>query len=461
MPDFTRKKHMKNVIVKELTKARFDALVAYSRIPAIEFFSVEIDWYADDEERVIGCVLLDLIDFDYAAILLTRDENRRYRAIDVKASMPNKESATKWLKDVIERHAVTGQKVVPQEATTPAGVELFSTVAPIEELHPGFVKLRDFEGFSPARGIISEMMPHFIDVDGNFVEQFQTTGFDSRLWELYLFAYINEEGFLLERKHRTPDFIVTKYDKKVGIEAVTVGLKVGDNLPKFSRPDFLNHYMPIRYGSALFSKLKKRYWKLQHIMDKPLVFAIADFHADQSMLWSSSPLMDYLYGTKHNCHYDKDGKLVISPQKIEKHKVGEKEVPSGFFFQPNSEHVSAVLFSASGTISKFNRMGKLAGFGSPRVKLFREGTCHNHDPNAAFPRIFHVEVDPNKYSETWAEGLSMFHNPNALYPVPEELFPSVAQHYYKEGQIVSKLPEFHPYASLTFVMIQDGILSKR
>ena len=27
-----------------------------------------------------------------------------------------------------------------------------------------------------------------IDADGNFVEQFQTTGFNARIWELYLFG---------------------------------------------------------------------------------------------------------------------------------------------------------------------------------------------------------------------------------------------------------------------------------
>lgn len=32
---------------------------------------------------------------------------------------------------------------------------------------------------------MSEMMRHFVDVDGNFVQQFQTTAFDSRIWELY------------------------------------------------------------------------------------------------------------------------------------------------------------------------------------------------------------------------------------------------------------------------------------
>jgi hypothetical protein len=36
------------------------------------------------------------------------------------------------------------------------------------------------------------MMHWYEDPDGNFIEQFQTTGFDARLWELYLFAMFCE-----------------------------------------------------------------------------------------------------------------------------------------------------------------------------------------------------------------------------------------------------------------------------
>ncbi|HBZ2097124.1 TPA: hypothetical protein MHM06_14365 [Klebsiella pneumoniae] len=60
-----------------------------------------------------------------------------------------------------------------------------------------------------------------------------------------------------------------------------------------------------------------------------------------------------------------------------------------------------------------------------------------------------IRTFPN---ETWGEGLSMFHNPNAKHPVPEALFPSIAHHYYDNGQIVSHLPEFHPYSSMTINM---------
>src|ERR1700761_1978043 len=73
---------------------------------------------------------------------------------------------------------------------------------------PGFVTLLRDISFVPARQLISEIMPHYEDVDGNFVEQFQTTGFDARLWELYLHSYLVEEQLFLSREFDRPDFLV-------------------------------------------------------------------------------------------------------------------------------------------------------------------------------------------------------------------------------------------------------------
>lgn len=449
---------MKAIVVKALDRKRFNALAGLSRSPAAAYISEELAWYANEDETVIGVVLHDVIDDDYAAVVLARDEGGRFRAFDVETSIDTEELARNWLERTIKWHTGAGVKVYPQGDET-RGPEIFTPVLPTERLHPDFIRLANDSIFVPARAIITRMMPHYVDVDGNYVEQFQSTGFDSRLWELYLYAYLAEEELFLDRNHPSPDFLVTKYGKTVAIEAVIVGRKK-ENPPRYfkSSPKLKTsaevleaneHVIPLRFGSPLYSKLQKKYWDLPHVKGRPLVFAIADFHDDQSMLWTSTGLINYLYGVRHEFFYDEKGKLVISPIKIDAHKIGEKEIPSGYFFQPEAEHVSAVLFSASGTISKFNRIGRQAGFYDPQVIMIRVGTCHNHDPNAAFPNAFSYRVDES-CNETWAEGLSMFHNPNAMHPVPEELFPSIAHHHFREGQIVSHLPEFHPYASVTF-----------
>ncbi len=51
------------------------------------------------------------------------------------------------------------------------------------------------------------MMRWYEDIDGNFVEQFQTTGFNARVWELYLFAALTEANLRLERPDPAPDFL--------------------------------------------------------------------------------------------------------------------------------------------------------------------------------------------------------------------------------------------------------------
>lgn len=441
-----------------MDEKRFNAIAGYSRSPGAAYVSKELAWYSNEDESVIGVLLLDTIDLDYVAVILGRDEGGRFRAFDVESSISTEDAAKQWLINAIKWHTGKGQKNFSQGDVSKE-LDLFTPWVPAEKLHVFFAHLMHEGAFTPARELIRNMMPNFVDVDGNFVEQFQTTGFDSRLWELCLFAYLTEEELFINREHNAPDFIVQKYGKTVAMEAVIVGRKK-DNPPRYFRefpkiksPDDVlkeqENSMPIKWGSPLYSKLQKKYWELPHVKGKPFVLAIADFHDDGSMLWSSTALFNYLYGVKHDFYYDSNNKLVITPMPIGNHKLGNKEIPSGFFFQKNTENVSAVLFSASGTISKFNRIGRQAGFKDENVIMIRVGTYHDHNPNATVPKIFKYTVTEES-EEIWADGFSMFHNPNAKFPVPKELFPSIGHHHFQNGQIVSSLPDFYPYASVTY-----------
>jgi hypothetical protein len=445
------------ITIQKLDRKRFNILVGYSRSPAAEFVSEELAWFANDDETIIGVLIRDTVDDDFCSILMTRDEGDRFCAFDIEVSIPTADEARNWLVNAMKWHTGCGLKMCAQ-GHEPRGPDLFTPVLAPEDQHPIFVNLATDSMFLPARAVIKEMMPHFTDVDGNFVEQFQSRGFDSRLWELYLYAYLSEEGLFLDRNYAAPDFLVKKYGKAVGIEAVITGRK-DTNPPKYLKPlsppktgaevlEAHRDQIPIMFGSPLYSKLKKKYWELPHIKGHPLILAIADFHDDGSMLWTSTALSSYLYGTRHDWHHDDKGKLIITPSKVESHQFGAKQIPSGFFFQPDAEHISAVLFSASGTISKFNRMGRQAGFLDPNIVMIRIGTCYDHDPNASVPKAFRYLVDES-CNETWAEGLSMFHNPKAEYPVPEELFPSIAHHHLRDNLIVSRTPKFHPFSSVT------------
>src|SRR5437763_13122243 len=86
-------------------------------------------------------------------------------------------------------------------------------------------------GFAPARAMIREVWEEFVDRDGNFIEQFQTTGFDARTWELFLFAYLLDAGFSIDKSYSSPDFVCEKHGLPVVAEATTANPTGGAPAP--------------------------------------------------------------------------------------------------------------------------------------------------------------------------------------------------------------------------------------
>ena len=70
--------------------------------------------------------------------------------------------------------------------------------------------------------MLEDVYQTFPDPDGNFVEQFQTTGFDARFFELYLYAYFSRSGYEVYRSHPKPDFLVKRQTEAIAVEATTV-----------------------------------------------------------------------------------------------------------------------------------------------------------------------------------------------------------------------------------------------
>ena len=446
--------------VKKMNPNRFHAYLMFTRRPLIHFFAQELEYYSNISETLLGVLLFDKTDSDFVAVVLARDEQNQYRAIETENFESSKE-AENWLIGRIRWLTSKGTTIVHQGAAQ-KGVNLFTELIDKSKLHPFFSILKNNISHLAAKEILLEIEKFFIDIDGNFIEQFQSlNGFDSRLWEIYLFCFLTEEQFDLKRNVTSPDFMAEKGNDKIAIEGVIVDRKK-DNPPKTfpnihktleeTRAENSNN-MPLRFGSALYSKLKKEYWKLPHVKDRPLVIAIADFHDDMSMTWSFPAIIDMLYGFKHTFLYDHEGKLIITPTKIiDYSKPSGIKVSPGFFFQPGAENISGVLFSSTATLAKFNRIGKQAGFGDEACKIIRVGTCHKHDPNASRPEMFMYEVN-EQCLETWAEGMSLFHNPRALHPIKQDLFSSIAHHTFIDGQIQSTIPDFHPYFSFSYNIV--------
>jgi hypothetical protein len=337
--------------------------------------------------------------------------------------------------------------------------DLLTPIRPLKDLHPQFIDLVSHDVFEPARGMLREVYADFPDPDGNFVEQFQTSGFDARTFELFLFAMFRDVGHHVGRVPRL-DFILVREGQTACVEAGIASPPANDGVRPYthdapiSTPEDLQEYleqeMAVRLGSPLFSKLQKKYWTLPQAQGWPIIFAIENFHAG-ALHFSDAILSCYLFGLSSHWYHDADGKLIITHTPIEKHRIGTKEIPSGFFSQPDAENVSAVLFSNSGTIAKFNRMGHQGRYHSEKVRMIRWGTCYRHDPNATSPEMFLYEVgDPSQGLESWREGTVLVHNPRARHPVPRAWLGTSIEQYLEDGRIVSDFVEsFHPYGSTT------------
>jgi len=95
------------------------------------------------------------------------------------------------------------------------------------------------------------------DRDPNFVEQLQTTGFDARLSELYLFTAFDAAGFDVGWEDEAPDFVLAGHGHEWAVEATTANPSGGGLPPPLpGNPDDLRAYIDgelvVRLGSALF-----------------------------------------------------------------------------------------------------------------------------------------------------------------------------------------------------------------
>lgn len=438
-------------MIRTLTQARFEAL-CFSREPTVKLYSEEREWYADRDENVLGILVFDKVDADWTYLVLGRDELAKFSAIACEVSISNADQARKDLHHKMEELSASGQKIFPQghKLKGKKVFELFNPVVPPSKQHRNFVQLTQNVGFSPAKELIAEIAYTFEDPDGNYIQQFQGKGFDARLWELYLYAVLHQNDFSLNRDYHAPDYACSKFGFPLMLEATTVNpTEDRDNIETSELdPDGIEmaDYMSIKFANALYSKLDKRYWELNHVKGKSLIFAVAHLQKPEGIYYSAKFLQEYLYGQRQTTA---GNSYVFTP--IKEHVYRDRRKPSGFFSLPGSENVSAVLFSDAGTLSKFNRMGKLAEFGNPDVRMIRFGQRYETSGSQNATE-FKVLVQPPNYTETWSEGIYLFHNPAAKYPILPELFPDASHTTMKNGRYAIYVPDRFPIWSKTVIV---------
>ena len=359
---------------------------------------------------------------------------------------------------------------------------LFSVLKSDVQLHPSFQQLQSASRSTSTRSMMDEAFARFTEKDGNFVEQFQTAGFDSRTFELYVSELLHSENFTIQTIASQPDFYAEKGGLKICIECTTSNptdagdARIRPYEPVNERDADLQDIMfrldgdlPIRVGGALYSKLTKRfgkypplgYWDLPHVKGHPFILAIQCFHEPAALAFSGAAIASYLYGFRQKPSWDDQGQLVIETSPVYEHRRHEKVIPSGFFGLPESENVAGVLWTNAGTIPKFTRMALSGSYPDDHVTCLRFGSMYDFDPNAHAPLPFaYIVGDPDTPCETWGQESVLYHNPRAKCPVPTDLFDTVGEGHIEDGRYVEKMKSgFVPFFSLTHLV--EGLGHRR
>lgn len=345
-------------------------------------------------------------------MMFIRDKYYKARFHSQKIDLKTVVEAEQWLREQEEAASKMPGFIKRQERFLKnQGEDLFRAQDKGKRLNPSFESLNNEKGYSPAKALISKIMPCSRDVDGELKEQFQTDGFDMRLWELYLYCYFSEEGIRLGQDCPAPNCCICKGKDEIGVEAVTLGSSQREK----------------KMGTG----------KTHRDMEgKPFVLAVANAHGEKPMVWIMASLMKYLYG--HDCD-------------IPYHITNGKQMDAGYFFQKGTEHISAVLYSANGTMETFNRMGRQCGYGDPDIRMFCYALAYDGKSDTVMPKIIRYEVTEDR-SEMWSEGIVVFHNPNAVCPLPFDFFEFAVQGWFDDGVLKFTTDHLVMFSSLTTVV---------
>lgn len=282
-------------------------------------------------------------------------------------------------------------------------MKLFTLEVPLERVHPNFRRTLGDDSRG-VRDVLASWAAGFVDRDRKFIKEFQTT-YNSGFWELYLFAVLKHHGIAVDFSFNAPDFICPSVNLLV--EAVTAN-HAFDDTPEWEKTvggitgaNLENQYRQsiIRLGNALSSKLVKldrQYSRLAHFRDNSFVIAVSNY-ATQDFYMLGDVAMQRLL-------YDVRDEGAIEKQNGSKLKLG-------MFRDASHASLSAVLFSSTATFGKARALGDDKG-----TFLFQ--AVRITDSN----ELINLVEGKEEYVETLCDGLRLFLNPWAKYPLDPGLF---------------------------------------
>src|SRR5271165_2047738 len=139
------------------------------------------------------------------------------------------ESSILWKRRCTWHRRFAPKRSVLSSVSPMPKADLLTPIRQVKNLHPQFLNLISHDIYEPARGMLREVYAEFPDPDGNFVEQFQTSGFDARTFELFLFAMFKDLGHHIEREPRL-DFILSRDGQQACVEAVIASPPPNDGI---------------------------------------------------------------------------------------------------------------------------------------------------------------------------------------------------------------------------------------
>lgn len=324
-------------------------------------------------------------------------------------------------------------------------MDLFTEIVPVERQHPIFRMLLSPEN-APEREVLSNWAADFLDRDGKFIHEFQTS-YESCHWELYLHAVLKELGTSIDFSVRAPDFVVNRDTISLTVEATTCAPpQSGERAYSIGIPPIpdnfneLNRQSTLRISNSFTSKVdkfRKDYSNLPHVQNKPFVLALASFDRPHAQLAVNRPIFLALYGE----YYDEEATIASGAESVVKYSVSEVEkrpgtsIPIGFFRTPEFSEVSAVIFSPVATWGKIRALAD-----KPEGKTIF--VTYHPQEGSLFPLV--KKAVKREYEEHLLDGLYIFHNPYASNPLNPNLFDHerVAQYTpHPDGGMIENCPD--------------------
>lgn len=287
--------------------------------------------------------------------------------------------------------------------------------------------------------VLNDWATGFVDRDGKFVEEFQTT-FNSSFWELYLFAVLKKFGMQVDFSKERPDFCIPSMN--LNVEATIASHAQGAEPEYASRgkalpPDFnaFNAQTIIRLSNSLTAKHRKyaeSYAKLDHVKDSAYVVAITNFDQPFSFMACQRPIEAVLHGyyvdeERYIATGGREGRLE-GEELLRVFKDNGSPIELGMFTTPAYREISAVIFSGCANMGKVRA---LSSDPSPGIVF----TALRLNPASDQPHI--IKQPKQRYEENLLDGLRVYHNPFAIHPLDPAVFRhrSVFQWYFQANQM--------------------------